>query len=244
MKSFKIFIYESVATDVSHWKKTGNQLGSNEGGVHTDHEGNQHYLKIAKNPEQARQEVASSKIHELLGVKTLQPSLISKGGRIGTATRWNKDLQSKRPKQFEKMTEDQARHIMRIHHAGVITKNWDTVGLEHDNIMFHKKTGIPHAVDQGGSLNFRAQGGHKDYGADIGEVHSYRNPDLNYSAHHVFSHIDKHFPHVAKEELTHSRKLTYDDVHHALSSTGVKDADKIAKTAIKRRDLLLKHYGE
>lgn len=244
MKSLRIFLKEQTLLDVSNWKQTGNQLGSNEGGVHTDPAGNKHYVKIAKNPEQARQEVSSAKIHELLGVKTLQPKLISKGTRIGTATMWNKDLEAKDPKHFERMSEDQARAVMRIHHAGVITKNWDTVGLSHDNIMFHKKTGEPHAVDQGGSLNFRAQGGHKDYGPDIGEVNSYRNPDLNYSAHHVFTHIDKKFPHVAKEELTHAKKLTYNDAHSALQSTGVKNADEIAKTMIKRRDLLLKHYGE
>lgn len=244
MKTLKLFLKEDHVPEIKSWKQSGEQLGSNEGGQRTSPEGVKHYYKVAKNPEQARQEVASAKIHEKLGVHTLQPMLIKDNGRLGTATKWNADLVRKTPKEFEKMTEAQARVIMRIHHAGVVTKNWDTVGLDHDNIMFHKKTGEPHAVDQGGSFNFRAQGTHKDYTPDADEIHSYRNPDLNYSAHHVFTHIDKKFPHVAKEELTHARNLTYNDVYDALQSSGIKNAHEMAKTAIKRRDLLLKHYGE
>jgi hypothetical protein len=243
-KSFLNFLKEATTHDVSGWKKIGHKLGSNEGGVHVDEKGNKHYVKIAKNPNQAREEVASAEIHEKLGVKTLRPRLINMSGRVGTATMWNGDLVRKKPEEFEKIDEKQARTIMRIHHAGIITKNWDTVGLEHDNIEFHKKTGEPHAVDQGGSFHFRAQGAPKNYEEDIDEIHSYRNPELNSSAHHVFSHIDTHFPHVAKEELTHAKKLTYNDVYDSLRAAGVKNAHKIAKTSIVRRDLLLKHYGE
>ena len=243
MKTLKSFLNEEIA-NINHWKHVaGTQMGSNEGGIHHNEKGVKHYVKVAKNPEQARQEVASAKIHELLGVKTLRPQLINKGGKTGTATEFRDDLESKPAAHFKKMSEDQARSIMRIHHAGVITKNWDTVGLEHDNIMFHKQTGEPHAVDQGGSFNFRAQGGHKDYGPDVGELHSYRDKTLNSTAAHVFGHIDKKYPHVAKQELTHAAKLNYNDVHHALHSAGVANAETMAKTVIARRDLLLKHYG-
>ena len=40
--------------------------------------------------------------------------------------------------------------------------NWDVIGLNRDNIVV-RADGIPVRVDNGGSLEFRAQGGHKDY---------------------------------------------------------------------------------
>jgi hypothetical protein len=129
-----------------------------------------------------------------------------------------------------------------MHHAGVLTKNWDTVGLDHDNIMFHKRTGEPYAVDQGGSFNFRAQGEPKDYTKDINEIHSYRNKDLNESAEHVFSSIFSSHPNIEKQELTFVKNITKNEVFNILKSSGVKDAEKMAEIFIKRRDLLLDHY--
>lgn len=245
ISKFKQFIIvESATVDVSHWNaQRGSQMGSNEGGIHTDESGQKHYVKIAKDPEQARQEVASSQIHELMGVNTLKPMLIKKGKRVGTATKWNGDLETKSPKHFETLDHDQAAQITRIHHAAVITKNWDSVGLVHDNVMFHNKTGAAHAVDQGGSFNFRAQGGHKDYGADIGEIKSLRDKDMNRSAAHVFHHTFKNHPDIEKNELTSVHKLNYNDVHEIFKKNGVKDPKAMADTLMKRKELLLKHYG-
>lgn len=242
-----LFARESVEhiEDVSGWElQPGTKLGTNDGGVYVDRNGKKYYVKFPANEEQARQEVGSSKIHEKLGVKTLQPRLIRLNGKVGTATEWRDDLKTKKREHFEELDENQARAVARMHHAGVLTKNWDTVGLEHDNIMFHEKTGEPHAVDQGGSFNFRAQGGHKEYGDDIGEVSSYRNPRLNESAAHVFSHVFSKSPHIEKEELAFARKLSRDDVYAALKSAGVKDLEKMTDTFMKRRDLLLRHYDE
>lgn len=230
--------------DISSWKpEKGTQLGSNEGGIHQDETGQRHYVKFPRDPEQARQEAASSKIHALLGVNTMGSKLVQHRGRLGVATKWNDDLERKSPRDFEHLTATQAAHIARIHHAGVITKNWDTVGLEHDNIMFHKKTGVPFAVDQGGSLNYRAQGGHKDFGNDIGEVKSYRDMNINPQAAHVFKHAFGSNPQVEKNELVHAKKLTYGDVHSAFAEVGAKNAKELAKTVINRRDKLLQHYG-
>jgi hypothetical protein len=210
--------------------------------VYTDEKGNKYYVKFAKNQEQARQEVASAKIHEKLGVNTLKPQLIKMKGRIGTATAWRDDLKRKNPKQFEDMDEQQSRAVARMHHAGVLTKNWDTVGLEHDNILFHDKTGDPHAVDQGGSFSFRAMGGPKEYGSDIAELKSYRDKYLNGPAAHVFSHIFSKHPHIEKEELKAAKEISRNDVLHIFEESGVQNPEKMADTFMQRRDLLLKHY--
>ena len=41
--------------------------------------------------------------------------------------------------------------------------NWDVAGLEDDNVLWDPQ-GQPFRVDQGGTLEFRAQGGSKDFG--------------------------------------------------------------------------------
>jgi hypothetical protein len=246
MKNLKGYLLETPepVTDISKWKaKPGSQLGSNAGGIHTDESDVKHYVKFAANPEQAKQEVASARIHEMLGVHTLQPKLIQYHGMIGTATKWRDDLESRSKPDFEHLSPEQAAHIARIHHAGVITKNWDSVGLEHDNIMFHRKTGAPHAVDQGGSLNFRAQGGHKDFGDDINEIKSYRDRNINPQTNHVFSHTFSKHPSVEKDQLTHAKGLSYNAVHGVFKAVGAANAKELATTVIARRDKLLKHYG-
>jgi hypothetical protein len=235
---------EGTVKDIDKWtEEPDTQYGSNRGGVHYDENGDKHYVKFYHNPQQARTEVAAARVHEMLGVNTNKPFLVRKNGEVGVASKWNYDLERKSPSHFDTLDHEQAKHIARIHHAGVLTKNWDAVGLEHDNITFHKKTGEPYSVDQGGTMNFRAQGGPKDYGDDVSEVHSFRNPD-NYQAHHVFDGNFSRHPDVERSELDKVKALKYDDVHRAFTDAGLHDAHKKAKTLWNRRSNLLKHYGE
>lgn len=249
MKSFKalkLFLESASdkAENVDHWEaEPGTQYGSNPGGVHTDPEtGQKHYVKFYDNEHQAKTEVAAAKVSELLGVKTLKPKLVRKDGKLGVSTEWNTNLETRRPSHFEEPTEAQAHSIGAMHHAAVLTKNWDVVGLVHDNIMFDKKTNEPYSVDQGGSFEYRAQGGSKPYGEDIAEVESFKS-GLNPSAHHVFSHAFGKFPEAEKNSLTHVRNLNYNDVQTAFRNAGLEDHKQRADTLWKRRELLLKHYG-
>ena len=71
--------------------------------------------------------------------------------------------------------------------ADTYLANWDVVGLVFDNIM-KDANGNMYRVDNGGSLNFRAQGGLKDFlPNDIPELKNMLNPD--FSAGQVFAGI-------------------------------------------------------
>jgi hypothetical protein len=54
--------------------------------------------------------------------------------------------------------------------ADALLANWDVVGLNQDNVLWHD--GEPIRVDQGGTLEYRAQGQTKDFGPVPSEVWS------------------------------------------------------------------------
>ena len=246
MKTFSAFLLEEKQheKDISSWKsESDSQLGSNPGGVHHDPSGVKHYVKFYKNPQQARVEVAASKVHEMMGIKTLKPFLVKKNGQVGVATKWQSEVKTKSPRTFENLTHSQAHDIAKIHHAAVLTKNWDAVGLEHDNIAFHNKTKKVYFVDHGGTFEFRAQGGPKPYGKDIDEVHSLTS-GRNEASAHVFNHNFKKYPDVEHKALDSVRKLDHAKVQVAFRDAGLEDHKARAETLMARKNLLLKHYGE
>lgn len=123
-----------------------------------------------------------------------------------------------------------------------MTKNWDVVGLEHDNIMRDKKTGDLHSVDTGGSFNFRAQGGHKDYGNDINELDSLRSYK-NASSSHVFNHVFGQ-DHMAEiKALDSVKNLDHNAVKSVFENSGLHNWPELHSNFMQRKDALLKHYG-
>ena len=68
--------------------------------------------------------------------------------------------------------------------------NWDVIGSTEDNIMVDNNgNGIPFRIDNGGSLRFRAQGGRKEFGPEVKELETMRNPKINPNAAKYFGHL-------------------------------------------------------
>lgn len=179
MLSFIQFLAEqdNDLDDVSHRQQVGHRLGSNPGGVFEDpRTGSKHYMKFYNNPQQARSEVAAGHIYNDIGVSNLNPKLVSHNGREAVSTEWRDDLKNVTPNYHR--WDDSDKHQLAKHFvAGVITKNWDAIGLEHDNVM-RSPEGKLHTVDLGGVFKFRAMGGPKEFGHDIAEHESLRNPNI------------------------------------------------------------------
>lgn len=148
MLNFKLFL-ESLKPIA------GTQKGSNPGGLHVDEHGEKHYVKHYENPDQAKVEALTGKIYHHMGIKTVKPEL---HGHSSIKTKWNEDVHQIPPHHFENLSKKQAHQIGKIYHGAILTKNWDVVGLEHDNIVHNKKTKDLHAIDHGGAFHFRARG--------------------------------------------------------------------------------------
>lgn len=95
------------------------------------------------------------------------------------------ELKVSNPKQYEAAVKKLRKHFV----VDALLGNRDVVGMNLDNIVVGKG-GKVFRVDNGGSLTFRAQGGNKDFGPDVGkELGGLRDPSINSSAASVFGGI-------------------------------------------------------
>lgn len=218
----------------------GTQYGSNEGGVHLDEHGQKHYVKYYKNADHAKVEDLAGKIYHHMGIHTVKPEHKIVNGRHAVVSKWNDHLEHMHPHDYEHLDKHQAHQIGKKFHAAVLTKNWDAVGLNHDNISKHKKTGDLHTNDLGAAFHFRAQGKHKDYGPDIGEHHSLRHNDQ--ASGHVFSHVFKHHPSAEHEGLKAVRNMDDKHIHHLFKNSGLSNHEELHKNFMERKKRLLAHY--
>jgi len=231
MKSFRMFLEELKPV-------SGTQYGSNPGGVHQDSKtGDKFYVKHYANPDQAKTEALTGKIYNHMGIHTVNPEMHEKSG---IKTKWNSDVRQMKPKEFENLNHHQANQIGKMYHAATLTKNWDIVGLEHDNIVHNDKTGNLHAIDHGGSFHFRARGGGKEYGPDIAEKNSLRNN--NEASGHVFSTVFKHHPEAEKHGLEAVKNIDDKHIHHLFSTSGLDNWKELHHNFNKRKEALIASY--
>jgi hypothetical protein len=232
MKKFTNFLAETMLIEA------GTRLGSNPGGIHTDSIGQKHYVKQYANPDQAKVEALTGRVYHHMGIKTVEPKHIGNGV---VSSQWNPHLSTMRPHEFENLNHEQAGEIGRMHAAAVVTKNWDIVGLEHDNILRHKDTGELHALDHGGAFHFRARGRPKDFGPDIAENHSLRS---NHEASgHVFSTVFSQHPHAESVGIHALRNMDTDAVHSAFKESGLHNWEDLHHNFQQRRQALLDQHS-
>lgn len=238
MLRFKTFIVSKNLNEDNEWTQIGQRLGSNPGGLYRNSEGT-HYVKFYKNPEQARTEVAASKIYNRLGIHTLNPELKQVNGKEAVVTKWRTDLRPMGHSIYNNPKPHQKHQLAKTFLAGVLTKNWDAVGLENDNLM-HDEGGNIHSVDLGGTFKFRAMGGPKEYGPDIAEHKSLRDPKISAYGHHAFGGLDHNTLKAAADEVTrHSHK----DILGDFKSAGVSNPEEHASSYMARAHALRQHYG-
>jgi hypothetical protein len=234
IKTFTEFVSEALV------KKPDSQLGSNEGGIHTDERGHSFYVKHYSDPDQAKVEALAGRIYHRMGIHTVSPEHKVVDGKPSVVSRWNPDLAKMKPEHFERLNSDQAFQVGKMYHAAILTKNWDAVGLSHDNILHNAKTGNLHAVDTGGAFHFRARGNRKDYGPDIEEHSSLRTH--NPQASHVFNHVFRQHPDVEKRSLQAVKSLDDGAIHQEFKNSGLSNWQELHSNFIERKRKLLAKY--
>jgi hypothetical protein len=234
MKTFKIFTEEL--------KKVSGQLGSNPGGIYKDsdtHE--QYYMKTPDNHDQAKTEVLSAKLSHLMGIHTTNPELHGKSIK----SKFNPNLVPLTSKHHN-LTIEHHKQLGKIFAAGVLHKNWDIAGSGIDagqgNIMVDKKHGHLVSIDQGGSFNFRAQGGHKDYDPEIHEHDSLRDSSMSEGA----KRFNEALAHPETHKAIHDslKNLDMDKVHHLFKNSGLSNHEELHTNFKARHKKLLDKYPE
>lgn len=165
---------------VDNWVQTGPQGGSNPGGRFKDPDGVEWYVKFPGDEDVAKSEVLAAKLYEALGIAGQDAKLITKGGKLGIASRWVDVKKAGSPAALSKVDGVKSGFA-----ADAWLANWDVVGMGYDNLQVGAN-GKAVRVDAGGSLQYRAQGGKKVFGDNVIEIDSLRDPKLNPQASAVF----------------------------------------------------------
>lgn len=167
------------AEPMDSWKQVGPQGGSNPGGAFVDEEGVKWYCKFPPNEDHAKSEVLASKLYELAGVAAQDAKLVTKGGKIGIASKWE-DVKAD-PEKLHSAAGAQSGFAVDAWLA-----NYDVVGPDFKNMQIGAD-GEAFRVDAGGSLAFRAQGKKKtDFGNTVKEFTTLRDPNINAATAKVF----------------------------------------------------------
>lgn len=162
------------------WTQTGPQGGSNPGGRFKDANGEEWYCKFPADEDTAKAEVLAAKLYAALGIAGQDAKLITKGGKVGIASKWTTVSKASSPSELAKVDG-----VAAGFGADAWLANWDVVGLGYDNLQIGAD-GKAHRVDAGGSLMYRAQGGKKAFGNVVTEIDSLRDPKINPQAAAVF----------------------------------------------------------
>ena len=157
------------APDIPTFKVVGKKPGgSTEGAMIEDvSTGIKYIAKYPKNIEQAAQEAITSRAYQIAGIKT--PEVKVMFGKIDGEERTflvSEFIEDLKPYNANEVSSED---IGRLHATATVMKDWDTVGLEKDNITLSVNPGgrtILVQNDAGGSMEFRAQGGPKDFEKD------------------------------------------------------------------------------
>jgi len=231
----------SAASPKMTLTKIGEKKGSNPGGLYADALATKYYTKFYKDPNQGRTEALASSIFEMLGARTPGPKVAEVNGQEALITPWNDQLEQVGKAGLTNLNEKQRAQVAKMYMGAILTKNWDVVGAEHDNIVRDKKTGDMVEVDTGGSFKYRAQGSPKDYKGDIGEWDSLR--DTKQPSGQVFTKLFNDDPAAEKAALSAVKSLDMKAVRSKFRASGLPDQAELFSAFKQRRDLLLKKGG-
>ncbi len=220
---------------MDHWVQTGPQGGSNPGGRFKDDLGVEWYCKFPADEDVAKSELLASKLYAAAGVAGQDAKLVTKGGKVGIASRWTEV--SKAPASILKKADGAQSGFMVDAWLG----NWDVVGLEYDNLQLGAD-GKAVRIDAGGSLQYRAQGGKKAFGSSVIEIDSLQDKSINPQAAAVFGGMTK-----ADISASASRvaKIADATIHFMVNAYGPGDAkakQELAETLIARKADILAKY--
>lgn len=220
------------------WKKVGTQLGSNPGGKFTGPDGSEYYVKFPNNSGHASSEVLASKLYELAGAGVKPQTGVEIDGKVGVAGKWL-DVQKSDWNAIDKAkaADDFAVHAW--------LGNWDAVGMGGENIQKHGDKLI--AIDVGGSLEFRAQGGHKSFGDSADEWFSMRDPKINGDSAAVFGNMTQIELHASAQKLKHISPSDISkivDAHYMPGGANKLSSSDMKKVLLARRDKILDRADE
>lgn len=225
--------------DISDWKQTGPQGGSNPGGKFMDPMGKEWYVKFPKSADAAKSEVLAANFYTLAGMQAQNAKIISLDGKTGIATEWVEATDAGGASGMKKLDGVLSGFAM-----DAWLSNWDVVGMGYDNMMI-APDGKAIRIDAGGSLDYRAQGelkGGEHFGDEVVEMDTMRDPSVNSYAASVFGKMKKS---DILASVVKVLKISDGDIKTLVSLSGIGDhayREILAQKLINRKNYLAKRY--
>ena len=182
--------YREGKEDISLWKKTGEQAGSNEGGFFTDPNGNEWYCKFPSTENHVKNEILAAKLYNACRILVPEVKMVTLNGKTGIASKIIPGLKIDRNKLINSVTSNGS--LAQGFGVDCWLSNWDVIGLEYDNAKVDDKGNV-YRIDQGGSLLYRAQGTPKGdfFGDKVTETKTLLDFNINPQSASIFSKISK-----------------------------------------------------
>ncbi len=157
------------ASDLTKVKQLGGSTGA---ALMQDADGNKYVVKYGNSPEHVTSESAVNDIYKAAGVPIPEHKLdVSDPERPAQITAF---VPSTPMGELKGDAKDMAIDQVKQHFAvDALVGNWDVIGMVGDNVLMGND-GKAYRVDNGGSLTFRAQGGEKPFGNQVGELDTMR----------------------------------------------------------------------
>jgi len=227
--------------DVSDWTRSEEgPSGSNAGGVHTDDDGNEYYVKTAKSQSHGEMEALGSAFYKELGITAGETGLGEQYGELAIITPM---IPGSTTGMYD--LRDDKEFVAKIQEGFAIDawlSNYDVIGMEYDNIIVDTN-GNPVRIDQGGSLIWRARGSHKEwFGPEVAELTSMRDPRINATAGRVYKSMSPAQLTDSARKLLDIKPSRIDEIIDGAISDPEQSAS-LKDVLKRRREYILDFYG-
>lgn len=224
--------------NLAGWKQVGSQAGSNVGGLYEAPDGTKYYVKKAKSPKHARNEILANQLYQAAGVDVPEVTHGVNAPGISGAVIVSKIVPNAKSDLNKKLGD--LSYIKQVQSGFAVDTwlaNWDVVGLGYDNIV--TSDGKPWRIDNGGALLYRAQGAPKGiaFGDDVKELNTFID-GTNSQASQVFNGMSQ------DERIQSAKKLlplTDAKIDQLVQDAGMPQS--LADTLKARRKFILQQYG-
>ena len=223
------------------WKKVGESLGTEKGGLYIGPDGKKYYVKTPDNPDRARNEVLATKLYKAVNANVIEANLVEVDGKLAVATLWADD--ATKMDWNSQLAKNAAAPDFAAH---AWLNNWDAVGAGSENPMDNIKWigGKATLVDAGGSLDYSGMGGagKKPFTGDILEHNTLVNPSINPTMAKVFGGMT---PEQRQESFKKVISITDGEIAGLVDKYhGGDDYDKsmMQQKLISRRDQMAEVY--
>jgi hypothetical protein len=159
IQSKQKYINDLFPNDLSSIKIIKRLGGSTGAQLVEDLNGNQYVLKKGSNTnnEHVASEYLSNQLYNILGLRTPDYELYEENGENYLLSRYIQGTHEPKPSDYKKMSEGFI--------ADCVLANWDV--YKNDNCRIKDANGTVYRVDNGGCLDFRAQGAKKNFDSNV-----------------------------------------------------------------------------